>query len=176
MFCVEGYDDMVSPWWGLGIAVPAVAIRALTGDGKHKREDEPLSRCEKNYYKHQNAPNFRFFLVPFALMITCTARTCRADEGTEPSFVCERVCTSDRLMRRMGGLSKVRGKPSSSRSLWIGPQYLFSELQTIHNCSWLLHGSPIVQEATPNTCVTVCGVSGTVQYSLSVFHFPRPPL
>ena len=27
--------------------------------------------------------------------------------GTDPSFVCERVCTSDRLSRRMGGLSKV---------------------------------------------------------------------
>jgi len=31
----------------------------------------------------------------------------RLDEGTEPSFICERVCTSDRLMRRMGGLAKV---------------------------------------------------------------------
>ena len=29
------------------------------------------------------------------------------DEGSEPSFVCERVCTSERLMRRMGGLAKV---------------------------------------------------------------------
>ena len=32
---------------------------------------------------------------------------CRAEDGTEPSFICERVCTSDRLMRRMGSLSKV---------------------------------------------------------------------
>ena len=33
---------------------------------------------------------------------------CRFDGiGTDPSFVCERVCTSDRLSRRMGGLSKV---------------------------------------------------------------------
>ncbi len=32
--------------------------------------------------------------------------TIRPDEGTDPSFVCERVCTSDRLLRRMGGLSK----------------------------------------------------------------------
>jgi hypothetical protein len=29
------------------------------------------------------------------------------DDGADPSFVCERVCTSDRLMRRMGGLAKV---------------------------------------------------------------------
>ncbi|RMZ55647.1 hypothetical protein APUTEX25_000230 [Auxenochlorella protothecoides] len=40
--------------------------------------------------------------------------------GSDPSFVCERVCTSDRLMRRLGGLAK---------------------------------------DATPNTCVTVCGTS-----------------
>ncbi|KAG7671349.1 hypothetical protein Ndes2526B_g02152 [Nannochloris sp. 'desiccata'] len=79
---------MVSPWWGLGVAVPAMAIRAFSGRGKgQNREDEPLSRL---------------------------------DDGTEPSFICERVCTSDRMMRRMGGLAK---------------------------------------EATPNTCVTVCGVS-----------------
>ncbi len=34
--------------------------------------------------------------------------TTRLDEGTDSSFVCERVCTSDRLLRRMGDLSKVR--------------------------------------------------------------------
>lgn len=34
---------------------------------------------------------------------------CRLDStGSDPSFVCERVCTSDRLMRRLGGLAKVR--------------------------------------------------------------------
>jgi hypothetical protein len=31
----------------------------------------------------------------------------RIDGGAEPAFVCERVCTSPRLLRRMGGLSKV---------------------------------------------------------------------
>lgn len=46
---------------------------------------------------------------------------CRSEEGSDPTFVCERVCTSDRLLRRMGGLSK---------------------------------------DPTPNTCVTVCGISG----------------
>jgi hypothetical protein len=37
---------MVSPWWGLGVAVPAtMAIRAFSGRGKgQNREDEPLSR------------------------------------------------------------------------------------------------------------------------------------
>ena len=28
------------------------------------------------------------------------------DDGADPSFVCERVCASDRLLRRLGGLSK----------------------------------------------------------------------
>ena len=46
-----------------------------------------------------------------------TARAARADEqvsrerqddlGTDPSFTCERVCTSPQLLRRMGGLAKV---------------------------------------------------------------------
>ena len=26
----------------------------------------------------------------------------------DPSFVCERVCTSDRLLKRLGGMAKVR--------------------------------------------------------------------
>lgn len=30
----------------------------------------------------------------------------RLQDGTDPTFACERVCTSDRLLRRMGGLSK----------------------------------------------------------------------
>jgi hypothetical protein len=39
------YLKMVSPWWGLGVAVPAMAIRAFSGKGKgQNREDEPLSR------------------------------------------------------------------------------------------------------------------------------------
>ncbi len=50
----------------------------------------------------------------------------RSEEGSDPTFVCERVCTSDRLLRRMGGLSK---------------------------------------DPTPNTCVTVCGISGTLLHA-----------
>jgi len=30
----------------------------------------------------------------------------RDDDGADPSFVCERVCSSDRLLKRLGGLSK----------------------------------------------------------------------
>lgn len=30
----------------------------------------------------------------------------RVEEGSDPTFLCERVCTSNRLLRRMGGLSK----------------------------------------------------------------------
>lgn len=33
-------------------------------------------------------------------------RRSRDDDGADPSFVCERVCASDRLLRRLGGLSK----------------------------------------------------------------------
>ena len=35
---------MVSPWWGLGVAVPAVALRMFGNSGKAKQEDEPLTR------------------------------------------------------------------------------------------------------------------------------------
>ena len=37
------------------------------------------------------------------------SHACRLDDASaDPVFVCERVCTSPRLMRRMGGLAKVR--------------------------------------------------------------------
>ncbi|KAK9830969.1 hypothetical protein WJX81_003854 [Elliptochloris bilobata] len=34
------------------------------------------------------------------------AHTYSEEDSTDPSFVCERVCTSNRLLRRMGGLAK----------------------------------------------------------------------
>lgn len=47
-----------------------------------------------------------------------TNRNSPVDDPSDPSFVCERVCASPRLLRRMGGLSR---------------------------------------DATPSSCVTVCG-------------------
>jgi hypothetical protein len=35
---------MVSPWWALSAAVPAVALRAF-GGGRRKEAEEPMSRC-----------------------------------------------------------------------------------------------------------------------------------
>ena len=69
-------ERMISPWWGVGVAVPAVALKLFSKDGKTKRDEDPSSRLDD-------------------------------EDATEPSFRCERVCTSDRLMRRMGGLSKA---------------------------------------------------------------------
>jgi len=74
------------------------------------------------------------------------------DEGTEPNFVCERVCTSDRLMRRMGGLAKVCASASSELAPLSWPLGSTYE-ETLSFISFS-------QDATPNTCVTVCGVSG----------------
>ncbi|KAA6429466.1 MAG: hypothetical protein FRX49_00859, partial [Trebouxia sp. A1-2] len=70
---------MVQAWWAAGLAVPVVLIRGLvTNNNKAKQEES------------QN-----------------DSRDCRFDGiGTDPSFVCERVCTSARLSRRMGGLAK----------------------------------------------------------------------
>jgi hypothetical protein len=55
-----------------------------------------------------------------AKRLTPIAAACRGDEDSP--FVCERVCTSDRLLKKLGSLAK---------------------------------------EPTRDTCVTVCGVSGT---------------
>lgn len=83
---------MVAPWWaGAALALPAAAtLKAMVGRGGK----------------------------PKAVQSGIDARL--DDAEPDPSFVCERVCTSQRLMRRMGSLAK---------------------------------------DATPDTCVTVCGTS-----------------
>jgi hypothetical protein len=47
------------------------------------------------------------------------AGPCRVDDTADQIFVCERVCTSDRLMRRMGGLAKVRAGRSVQGAVLI---------------------------------------------------------
>lgn len=64
-----------------------------------------------------------FLLTPASLqprlkINTINNNTSPVDDPSDPSFVCERVCASPRLLRRMGGLSR---------------------------------------DATPSSCVTVCG-------------------
>ena len=52
---------------------------------------------------------------------TTCGNLCREDQdGSELSFFCERVCTSDRLLRRMGGLSKVWLCPVSLADVTVG--------------------------------------------------------
>lgn len=88
----------------------------------------------------------------------------RLEEGSDPSFLCERVCTSNRLLRRMGGLSKV----------WIWGLFLhlcrqqcllqvrlgLPEQTSSLVSALVLISAPVLQDPTPNTCVTVCGTSG----------------
>jgi hypothetical protein len=42
----------------------------------------------------------------------------RDGEGGVDAFACERVCTSDRLIRRLGYLSKVRAAATSGDREW----------------------------------------------------------
>lgn len=75
---------------------------------------------EKNFgiglKKNQNV---LLSLSPLNLLnLKTNTNTSPVDDPSDPSFVCERVCASPRLLRRMGGLSR---------------------------------------DATPSSCVTVCG-------------------
>lgn len=57
----------------------------------------------------------------------------RSEDSNDPSFLCERVCTSDRLLRRMGGLSKVCiNYPEFERFLWFSEK----KLMTLHRWSF----------------------------------------
>lgn len=46
--------------------------------------------------------------LPWLTLLAPRTHRNRRSAGDEDLFVCERVCTSDRLLRRMGGLAKVR--------------------------------------------------------------------
>ncbi|KAK9866692.1 hypothetical protein WJX84_004268 [Apatococcus fuscideae] len=64
-------------WWAAGLAVPAVVASGLLGRNKgDKQTQQPQQQLAER------------------------------QETSDPNFVCERVCTSDSLLRRMGGLSK----------------------------------------------------------------------
>ena len=64
------------------------------------------------------------------------------------SFSCERVCTSDTLLKRLGSLAKARAARSPCRAARSAAA---SQPPHMLRCR--------LQEPTPNTCVTVCGVS-----------------
>ncbi|CAG9464131.1 unnamed protein product [Pedinophyceae sp. YPF-701] len=87
---------MVQPWWALA-GLPLVFI----GRGRGRGGDKAADRANDN--------------GPPTLVSS-------KEDGGEANFVCERVCTSNRLLKKLGGLAK---------------------------------------DPTPNTCVTVCGVSAT---------------
>ena len=93
---------MVQAWWGAAIAVPVIFVQGLVSG---------RSRVKK---------------------VESEGRGFRDADGLDPSFCCERVCTSDRLLRRLGTLAKARrmrrclprcrrrSRGCASRSLRVG--------------------------------------------------------
>ena len=58
---------------------------------------------------------------------------CRSqdEDWAEPRFVCERVCTGDKLLRRVGSAAKVRAVDSCTLQLgvavWLSPMQLMQQ-------------------------------------------------
>ena len=71
-------------------------------------------------------------------------------DETGLSFSCERVCTSDTLLKRLGSLAKARGVLLCCVLPPCAPSAAAEAAHALRYAS---------QEPTPNTCVTVCGVS-----------------
>lgn len=119
---------MVQPWWGAAVALPVIVVKGVVNGRLKNKKVESEGR------------NFR------------------EEDGNEPSFVCERVCTSDRLLRRLGSLAKVTIPACAMRSS-ERTDLSVRKLSYVH----LTHSSSFdlpMQDPTPNTCVTVCGSSG----------------
>ena len=116
---------MVQAWWAAGLAVPAVIVKGFLGGRTKGRKEEELRAMYGRLRKLillvtyvltcSAAQSFRAIICASmrdGVLLCCQSAmilmcyVIRPEEGTDPSFVCERVCTSDRLLRRMGGLSK----------------------------------------------------------------------
>lgn len=116
---------MVQAWWAAGLAVPAVIVKGFLGGRTKGRKEEELRAmygrvCNLilhiTYLLACSAASLAcpiiYASMRVGLLLCCQSAmmplcyVIRPEEGTDPSFVCERVCTSDRLLRRMGGLSK----------------------------------------------------------------------
>lgn len=104
---------------GAAFALPVAGVlkAAIGGRGGKPKEDTSAARCCRGPAGLKPrapgnpvaCPERRF---PSAVTPVFCCRplhhACRVDDAAaDPSFVCERVCTSSRLMRRMGGLAKV---------------------------------------------------------------------
>lgn len=205
----------MQPLWGAAIAVPIVVAKGIMsvrsrhgrGEGGSERWGTGLLASMQLQANWSQAAHYS---------PACHAAACSIldDEGGDPSFVCERVCTSGRLLKRMGSLSKVRMTPrcrhrrrpagSRHRRRPAGSRIITSVIRcgrpagptghahtpvsyprTAPRPASQLGSSPVPwmerpasppcppppssqhkchpcrssQDPTPNTCVTVCGVS-----------------
>jgi len=77
------------------------------------------------------------------------------EEGTDPSFVCERVCTSDRLLRRMGGLSKDPTPNTCVTVCGVGAQDACTEACQQAVCT-NMHQVPAWNDACLKRCTAEC--------------------
>lgn len=120
-------------YWAAGLAIPVgFVVKLTTGRGRKKPDD-------------RGARYTLWFLTFVVLYIF------RGDND----FFCERVCTSDRLLRRLGGLAKVSIDPlvltsspmMESRILLLGVVWLYVESQL------LMHVQMLARELSVLTCI-----------------------
>jgi hypothetical protein len=88
---------MVAPWLAAAVAVPVVITKGILSVRSRHHKDIDSDRLVLPTRLH--APQ----------AVPCTERKlhiCR-DDATDSPFVCERVCASDRLLKRLGNYAKV---------------------------------------------------------------------
>lgn len=120
--CIDSSKEITNRWW---VHIFGVSFQLLELSQRWRQQPRDEGHEDAATAWMDTTMSTWIDLKWISSVYWCLARLTwrRIDGGTDPNFICERVCTSNRLMRRMGGLAK---------------------------------------DITPNTCVTVCGVSGTV--------------
>jgi hypothetical protein len=100
---------MPQPWWAAAVALPVVltkGIMSVRGRGRHPGSES--DRCGGSG-SDSGSSSLVWCIIdcvrPGCKSHRTLAHPCRDDASP---FVCERVCTSDRLLRKLGSLSKAR--------------------------------------------------------------------
>ncbi|GMH43903.1 hypothetical protein BSKO_11837 [Bryopsis sp. KO-2023] len=118
-------------WWAAGLAVPTALIVKLVIGGK--------SRGRKQHSR----------------------RSREQQGGSDPSFFCERVCTSDRLLRRMGGLSKDSSPGTCVTVCGVSAGDACSDACQRAVCA-NMHQVPAWNEACTTRCTNECMKGRTI--------------
>jgi hypothetical protein len=160
----------MQPFVAAALAVPVVVAKGLLSmRSRRDRYDSETERCvDARGVGGHTAPRPRAPLNahPFARLpppppqkkhtkTNSSDGALDLDGSLEPGFVCERVCASDRLLRKLGGLSKEPSRGSCVTVCGASPRDACAEACQRAVCT-VPHRVPAWNDACVRRCAAEC--------------------